>query len=465
VSRRANVPRHGFNHLPGGSDPLPCCSGFTHPGSISTAIFAPGSLVAWWRLGESTAWPAAGAANVTNWAADSSGNALHLDAIALQGAFAGLALPTPNVTGGLEPGDAEDGALQFNEYYRNNVGSQPHQWLFRDDVVGFHEDDNDDPGWTVACWVKYLGAGSNFDAPVISTFNRVFGGTNYGWTIALNASTGKLVYIAGVTEIWRAPFGLAPNVWTHFAMALEKNGATYDRRFYLNGNLIEELTGLTDLAFGGGPGPGLWIGGGNTGDAFTTLTAVGVDETAIWTVPLTSAQVVDIYNARMLNDGDSWTSSTISGADVADNTIPGTKIVEGSITSRELQDGAFTETEQTLADVTTWDVSSTQHGYAPKAPSDATRFLNGAADPDYAQVKDSDLATTDVTSNDATAAKHGFLPKLSGDAGDMLDGTGAWVTAQGDPFTDTWVWMPLADTDGTLVLDADDNLIPTLIPL
>ena len=39
--------------------------------------------------------------------------------------------------------------------------------------------------------------------------------------------------------------------------------------------------------------------------------------------------------------------------------------------------GAVVEADQTLADNTTNNVSTTKHGYAPKAPNDATKFLDG----------------------------------------------------------------------------------------
>jgi hypothetical protein len=39
--------------------------------------------------------------------------------------------------------------------------------------------------------------------------------------------------------------------------------------------------------------------------------------------------------------------------------------------------GAVVEGDQTLADVTTANVSITKHGYAPKAPNDATKYLDG----------------------------------------------------------------------------------------
>lgn len=49
------------------------------------------------------------------------------------------------------------------------------------------------------------------------------------------------------------------------------------------------------------------------------------------------------------------------------------------------------------------------------------------------------------------------------------DGNPVWAPppegATFDPATATSWWMPLADSDGTLVLDGDGSLIPTLIPL
>lgn len=82
------------------------------------------------------------------------------------------------------------------------------------------------------------------------------------------------------------------------------------------------------------------------------------------------------------------------------------------------------EAQLALSDITTDNVTSSAHGFAPKSPADATKFLNGAATPAYAQVKDSDLSTTDITTNDVTSSKHGFAPKLPNDNTKFLDGTG-----------------------------------------
>jgi hypothetical protein len=88
---------------------------------------------------------------------------------------------------------------------------------------------------------------------------------------------------------------------------------------------------------------------------------------------------------------------------------------------------AITGAQLSMADVTTNNVTSTVHGFAPKSPGDATQFLNGAATPAYAQVTDANLSTSDITTNNATTSKHGFLPKLPNSAGAWLDGTGAFT--------------------------------------
>jgi hypothetical protein len=75
-----------------------------------------------------------------------------------------------------------------------------------------------------------------------------------------------------------------------------------------------------------------------------------------------------------------------------------------------------------LTDVTTNNVTSAKHGFAPKSPADAAKFLNGAATPAFAAVADSDLATTDITTNNVTSSKHGFAPKSPADAATFLNG-------------------------------------------
>lgn len=93
--------------------------------------------------------------------------------------------------------------------------------------------------------------------------------------------------------------------------------------------------------------------------------------------------------------------------------------------------GGGSDATLTTSDITTNDVTSTKHGFAPKAPADATKFLNGAATPAYAQPKDSDLSTTDITTNNATTSKHGFTPKGDNDVTHFLNGQLGWTAPAG----------------------------------
>jgi hypothetical protein len=88
----------------------------------------------------------------------------------------------------------------------------------------------------------------------------------------------------------------------------------------------------------------------------------------------------------------------------------------------------------------------------PATPSDATQFLNGAATPAFAQVKDTDLALTDVTGNNVSTTKHGFVPKAPNDATKFLNGLGAWAApASGSavPFSSQFVSLTTPDANHT----------------
>ena len=87
------------------------------------------------------------------------------------------------------------------------------------------------------------------------------------------------------------------------------------------------------------------------------------------------------------------------------------------------------DTDISFSDNATGDVSITAHGFAPKAPNDATKFLDGTGA--YDTVKDSDLSTSDITTNNATNTKHGWLLKLIDDTTKFLRSDGTWVAPSG----------------------------------
>jgi hypothetical protein len=115
------------------------------------------------------------------------------------------------------------------------------------------------------------------------------------------------------------------------------------------------------------------------------------------------------------------------------------------LTGYNASTGAFSQAQPADADiafsnVTTGDVSSTEHGFAPKSPADATKFLNGATAPAYAQVKDSDLSTSNVATNDVSITKHGFAPILPNDATKFLNGVGAYAVPSGGGGSGSFPW-------------------------
>lgn len=103
-----------------------------------------------------------------------------------------------------------------------------------------------------------------------------------------------------------------------------------------------------------------------------------------------------------------------------------TKFLNGATTPAFAQ---VKDSDLSTSDIATNNVSSTKHGFAPKSPADATQFLNGAATPAFAAVKDSDLSTSDITTNNVTTSKHGFIAKAPNDTAQFFRGDASWAVA------------------------------------
>jgi hypothetical protein len=135
------------------------------------------------------------------------------------------------------------------------------------------------------------------------------------------------------------------------------------------------------------------------------------------------AKLSDVAVGKVLKSGGvgvapSWGSLSIVNADVS---------ASAAIAYSKLAlTGSILEADLGLTDLTTANVTSTKHGFVPKSPAAATQFLNGAATPAWAQVKDSDLSTSDITTNDVTTAKHGFIVKAPNDTAQVFRGDAAW---------------------------------------
>jgi hypothetical protein len=82
---------------------------------------------------------------------------------------------------------------------------------------------------------------------------------------------------------------------------------------------------------------------------------------------VTDAQAIVIGNTSGTNSGD----VSVTDGSTIDFTLTGQAL------TAEVKDSSITEAKQLLADNTTNDVSTSKHGYAPKLPNDATKFLDG----------------------------------------------------------------------------------------
>jgi len=168
-----------------------------------------------------------------------------------------------------------------------------------------------------------------------------------------------------------------------------------------------------DVLGSGTPGITKWLRGDRSWTAITGLT-----ETQ-WTLA-----DVTINNVNNVRHGLVPKSPGDISKFLAGGTNPSWETITPGITG-------VSEANISLSDVTTDNVNNIRHGFAPKSPGDATKFLNGATNPDYAQVKDSDLSISDIATNNSTTSKHGFLKKLSNVGTEYMDGTGNWSVPTG----------------------------------
>jgi len=121
-----------------------------------------------------------------------------------------------------------------------------------------------------------------------------------------------------------------------------------------------------------------------------------------------------------------------------------------------------TDANLVVSDVTTNNVSTSAHGFVPKAPNDETKFLDGTGA--FAAVEDDDLSVSDITTNNVSTSAHGFAPKAPNDATKYLDGTGAYSVPAGTAgawtsYTPTWTNSGNAPTVGNAQLAGGYNKV------
>jgi hypothetical protein len=268
--------------------------------------------------------------NVANFALDSSGNNHHLTAkntyytggtppnqVILPTGDANL--PHPGVAGALEGGNANDGGIEFkwyestSQYYSCFLqGSDPMEPSLRSGVAAVGT------AGTFAAWVAFMpppsGTPSTGIYSLISTWSRSFGIGNYGAKLGFDLATSRLNYHVGslntYAEFDYSTVTASPGKWHHFVTQVVKLSSTsYRRRIYYDSLLVYELVGdLVAIGNGYGSGAGISLGGGWSNDIWSVHGGGKIDEVAYWTSELTSAQIVDLWNARVLHTGDTWSA-------------------------------------------------------------------------------------------------------------------------------------------------------------
>jgi hypothetical protein len=121
----------------------------------------------------------------------------------------------------------------------------------------------------------------------------------------------------------------------------------------------------------------------NTAITGATKTKVTYDAKGLVTsgADATTADIADSSNKRYVTDAQLVVIGNTSGTNTGDVSVTDGSTIDFTLTGQaltaEVKDNSITEAKQLLADNTTNDVSTTKHGYAPKLPNDATKFLDG----------------------------------------------------------------------------------------
>lgn len=123
-------------------------------------------------------------------------------------------------------------------------------------------------------------------------------------------------------------------------------------------------------------------------------------------------------NAILVRGATGWTSSIAPG--------DATKFLNGAAPPAW---AAVKDTDLSLSDETTQNATSARHGFLKKLNNDTSMFMRG--DGSWAKAAGADLSLTDVTTNNATTGRHGFLPKLDGTTTNFLRGDGSWAAPSG----------------------------------
>ena len=84
------------------------------------------------------------------------------------------------------------------------------------------------------------------------------------------------------------------------------------------------------------------------------------------------------------------------------------------------------------------------------SPGGTTKFLRADgtyAEPPQQTVDESEISLSDLLTNNVSTTRHGFAPKLPDDATKYLDGSGVWSTPAGSGGGGAWFWLTNTSPD------------------
>lgn len=437
--RRRDVDTDDDSGLGGGG------GGATSDGYASR-ILDIGSLIGWWRLGETPAWPIPSGSFL-----DTSGytDLVNLSVLDNTGGNAGQR-PTLGAAGPAKMGSNDDGCVAFNfdrVNGRTSAAGGVDGGVRLDGGVGTGHYAERAFGagqaLSAACWLKPKQSGGTgadegpwpYWGVVFAGLGQSAGDTFASWKFEVEQYTGQLRFVfyndvQGEFGSISPPANLAFDTWVHACVTLDVATATL--RLYLNGARVATVTGLPSthsldvsaVAVGGAPRKAGLI-------TYEASFYGSVDECCIFGKTLTPSEVVTLYATGADSDTSGWHSGTVDPGDIVDGTITPAKLETGDPSTVLVTDASsvvgWSKIKGAMIDalaVVTAAIADAAVTTAKLADSAVTTVKIAAGAVTTAKIADANVTTAKIADGNVTGPKIAGYPA---DGSKALFGDGSWA--------------------------------------